>query len=242
MWIACQIKNMLLSLRKAALHGNNYFCPLCNTGYSRLLSTGVWQRANARCPGCGSLERHRLLWVALENLWSRNLLGKAGRLLHVAPEPSLRSQLSGRYDYVSVDMYADNVQIRSDVTALCFPDESFDAIICNHVLEHVPNDRKALAELYRVLRNGGWGSIQVPMENGPTREDLTIVDPTERERLYGQGDHVRQYGDDFTNRLHAAGFDVFELDKEALLDSQSLARLSVECEKGVILVRKVPRD
>lgn len=241
MQISFRLKKLIQGFRKVVLQGSKFYCPLCNAGYSRFLVTGVQRRPNARCPGCDSLERHRLLWVALEHLWKRNVFKSGGRMLHVAPEQCLRKQLEDRYDYVSVDMFADNIQVRTDITALCFPDNSFDAIICNHVLEHVPADRTALAELYRVLKHGGWGSIQVPMETGETREDLSIVDPVARERLYGQSDHVRQYGDDFRDRLRDTGFEVLEFKKEDLLDHQERARLSVDCEDCVILVRKLSK-
>ena len=241
MQIAYRVKNLLQSFRKIALRGNKYFCPLCDSGYSKLLATGIQQRPNARCPGCNSLERHRLLWTTLYYLWERKVIKHGGRLLHVAPEQCLRKKLERDYDYVSVDKFADNIQIKTDITALCFPNDSFDAIICNHVLEHVPEDRKALAELYRVLREGGWGSIQVPMDKGETHEDLAIVDPALREHLYGQSDHVRQYGDDFRDRLRDADFEVLEYKKEVLLDPQAMARLSVDCEESVILVRKPSR-
>jgi ubiquinone/menaquinone biosynthesis C-methylase UbiE len=127
-----------------------------------------------------------------------------------------------------------------DITALCFPSECFDVIVCNHVLEHVPEDRKALSELHRVLKKGGWGSIQVPIKGKETQEDLSVIDPAERERRYGQFDHVRQYGEDFRDRLQEAGFDVLELRKGELLDSAALERLSVDCEQSVMLVRKPP--
>jgi len=158
----------------------------------------------------------------------------------MAPESCLTKELRKHYEYVSVDMYSPEVQTKTDITALCFSDECFDAIICNHVLEHVPDDRKAMSELYRVLKHGGWGSIQVPIEGERTLEDPAVIDPVERERLYGQSDHVRQYGEDFRERLQEAGFDVLELKKEDLLDPAALKRLSVACENSVMLVRKLP--
>lgn len=199
---------------------------------------GTPPRPNARCPGCDSLERHRLLWVGMEYLQTQGTFGKGGRLLHIAPESCLSKELSKNYEYVSVDMYAPEVQTKADITALCFPDECFDAIICNHVLEHVPDDRKAISELYRVLKHGGWGSIQVPIKGGITLEDRAVVDPAERERLYGQSDHVRQYGADFNDRLRCAGFSVLELRKDALLEPVEIERLSVKCEESVIFVLK----
>jgi ubiquinone/menaquinone biosynthesis C-methylase UbiE len=128
--------------------------------------------------------------------------------------------------------------IQMDVTRLDFPDESFDAIVCNHVLEHVPDDRKALAEFYRVLKKGGWASIQVPIEGEDTQENLSVSDPLERARLFGQSDHVRKYGRDFLFKLEDAGFSVEVVPKQRLLDSHTLNRISVACEDSVWISRK----
>lgn len=195
-------------------------------------------RSNAKCPGCNSLERHRLLKVGLDYLHAKGILNTGGRLLHIAPEKFLARELSNKYEYVSADLFASGVQVKVDVTALCFSDASFDAIVCNHVLEHVPDDRKAISELCRVLKPGGWGSIQVPMKGDATHEDPSIVDPIERTRLYGQHDHVRQYGNDYKSRLESAGFSLLELTKHELLDQSGLDRLSVECEESILLVIK----
>lgn len=232
------MKRWLRLIRKLRWGGNKFYCPLCEAGFSSFWPSGRPVRHNARCPVCGSLERHRLLWVALRLLWERGTLKPEGRLLHVAPEPCIREHLAERYDYVSMDMHAASTMVRTDITSMCFPDQCFDAVICNHVLEHVPEDRKALAELFRVLRHGGWASIQVPMEKGSTREDPAVVAPADRERLYGQGDHVRQYGDDFRDRLREAGFELIELEKAELLDAHALEKLSVSTENSVILVKK----
>lgn len=240
MQITYLVRSLIQVLRKAIFRGDQYYCPLCRASYSKFLSMGTPPKPNARCPGCGSLERHRLLWVGMDYLQTQGVLGKGGRLLHMAPEGCLMKELRKNYEYVSVDMYASEVQAKADITALCFSDKYFDAIICNHVLEHVPDDRKAISELYRVLKHGGWGSIQVPIKAERTLEDTSVTDPVERERLYGQSDHVRQYGEDFRGRLQEAGFDVLELKKEKLLDPVALERLSVACEKSVMLVRKFP--
>jgi ubiquinone/menaquinone biosynthesis C-methylase UbiE len=132
-------------------------------------------------------------------------------------------------------MGAMTVQVQTDVTQLCFSDNCFDVVICNHVLEHVPEDGKALSEIYRVLKPGGWASLQVPIVGDHTHEDLTIRDPSTRTRLYGQSDHVRQYGTDFANRIKAAGFDALVLNKSSFLTPTELNRLSVQCEESVIL-------
>ena len=237
-----QVTHFLIALiekiRIAALRAGPYYCPICQRSYSRFLSMGTPPRPHSRCPGCNSLERHRLLWVSLARLQAQGVLSKGGRLLHIAPEACLAKILRKDFEYVSVDICAPEAQIRTDIGALCFSDQCFDAIICNHVLEHVPDDRRALSELHRVLKQGGWGSIQVPMKGDETQENPAVIDPAERQRLYGQADHVRQYGDDFRARLREAGFDVIELQKKDILDPIELERLSVACEKSVILVRK----
>jgi SAM-dependent methyltransferase len=224
--------------RKFTLRGKGYYCSLCDVEYRHFLPAGLIPRENAVCPVCGSYERHRLLWIALDTL---NLRRHGGRLLHVAPEACLANQLRKSFDYVSIDLDGARAMHAMDVTSLRFPDEAFDFVICNHVLEHVPADHQALAELFRVMKRGAYGSIQVPMKGDITEEDLTITDPGKREASYGQADHVRQYGNDFKERLRATGFEVIDMKKEDLADPDKLFRLSVNCESGVLLVRR-PAD
>jgi SAM-dependent methyltransferase len=187
---------------------------------------------------CYSLERHRLLANLIAKLQAADNLVIGGRLLHVAPESALSELLSRNTDYLSIDLDGRHAMMAMDITALEFPDASFDIVICNHVLEHIPDDRQAMAELYRVLKPGGWGCIQVPMRGDDTQEDPSVTDPEERTRLYGQADHVRQYGRDFLGWLGDAGFEVTEYRKEDWLSPDELARLSVDCEQSVILVTR----
>ena len=226
------------SIKMLLLRGSKFHCPLCNRGYRRFLPGGFARRPNARCPGCNSLERHRLLAALLGKLEVGSGPGFAGRALHVAPETALVDLFSHGTDYVSIDLDGSQAMIAMDITALEFADESFDLVICNHVLEHVPDDAKAMSELFRVLKPGGWGSIQVPMAGDATQEDLTITDPEERRRRYGQDDHVRQYGRDFPDRLKNAGFEVTEYRKAEWFEHEELARLSVDCEDSVLLARR----
>ncbi len=229
---------MVRRLRALVLRGSRFYCPLCGRGFRKFLPAGRPPRANAVCPGCGSLERDRLLWVALRELESRGDISLSGAMLHVAPEPVLANKFRAGPDYVSIDRAAGRAMRAMDVTAIEFADETFDAVVCNHVLEHVPDDRAAMSEILRVLKPGGWGSLQVPIKGETTEEDLSITDPAERLRLYGQEDHVRQYGRDYHERLRAAGFDVLALDKSAIAGDQDLAHLAVDCEEGVTLVRR----
>ncbi|MCK4829065.1 methyltransferase domain-containing protein [bacterium] len=138
-----------------------------------------------------------------------------------------------------IDLDGEKAMMAMDITALTFSDETFDAIVCNHVLEHIPDDKKAVKELFRVLKPGGWASIQVPIKGDITREDLSINDPEERFRLYGQEDHVRYYGRDFADRLKKAGFEVLLIPKSNLLEPDELERISVSIENEVVLCRKI---
>lgn len=185
------------------------YCPVCQQDAKSFLPGGVKRRPGARCPTCGALERHRLIWLYLG---ARTDLfdGRRKRLLHVAPEPHFASRLWNRDDieYLSVDLHPVQAMERMDLTRIQEPDESFDVVLCNDVLEHIPDDAAAMRELVRILKPGGWAILQVPIKGDETFEDPTVTDPRERARLFGQSDHVRFYGRDFRDRLEAAGFEV----------------------------------
>ena len=168
-------------------------------------------RREACCPRCGALERHRSLWLFIERELGVDRL--RGRMLHFAPEPALERRFATLPDleYVTGDLMPDRADIRRlDITAIDFPDDSFDVIVVNHVLEHVPDDRRAIAELRRVLRPGGFVLTQHPHDEAlaETYEDPSIVSEADRLKHFGQGDHVRMYGRDFVERLRAGGFTV----------------------------------
>lgn len=183
-------------------------CPVCENGFDRFLPFGLIRREEALCPYCQSLERHRLLWLFLQK--GTNLLdGSPKRLLHVAPEAGLGRLLQGirGIEYLSSDYAPGRAMVQMDITSIDMPDSSFDIVICNHVLEHVSDDRKAMAEFVRVLRPEGWAILQVPMTDNPeTYEDASITSPEEREKAFGQWDHVRLYGQDYFERLRSSGF------------------------------------
>jgi SAM-dependent methyltransferase len=159
-------------------------------------------------------------------------------MLHIAPEygmePRLRRNLGA--GYVTADLTDPEVMVRIDITNIDFPAESFDVIYCSHVLEHVADDRKAMRELRRVLKRDGWGVLQVPIRPGVTYEDPTIVDPQERLRAFGQEDHVRQYGDDFADRLREAGFDVQVVRADDVIHRDDWERLGIGPAAGEIYV------
>lgn len=208
--------------------GSERYCPVCDTHLRRLLPTGNPVREDAECPICLSRERHRLMWLYLRD--RTDLLdGKPKRLLHVAPEMGLgrRFQQAPNVDYLSGDLNSPDAMVKMDVTDIQYPENSFDVIFCSHVLEHVPNDRKAMRELYRVLKPGGWAMLQVPIARKTTFEDAGVTTEAERLRVFGQEDHVRIYGEDYVDRLEEAGFDV-TMDKFILeFSDQDLLRMGL---------------
>jgi len=191
--------------------GEGVECPCCGGRFRRFAPYGVRpRRPHAQCPGCGAMERHRLLWLYLRE--RTDLFARPQRLLHVAPEPVFEARLRAapHLAYVSVDLASPRALVRADVQRLPHPDACFDAVLCHHVLEHVADDRAAMRELRRVLRPGGFALLQSPVQRRlpETVEDPAVRDPRERERLFGQHDHVRQYGADYGARLREAGFEV----------------------------------
>ena len=162
----------------------------------------------AACAHCHSLERHRALW-----LWLPDRIPHGAQVLHVAPEAGITDRLQELpIDYVSTDLESPLAIRHDDLTALPDPDDSFDVVICNHVLEHIPDDRAAMREISRVLRPGGFAVLQHPIAPQPhTFEDLTVTDPEQRLALFGQEDHVRLYGRDFVDRLIESGFGEAEI-------------------------------
>lgn len=190
--------------------GNRFIDPIDGRSYRKFLPYGYGkQRENALSPGTLSLERHRQMWLYLKNettFFSENL-----KVLHIAPEQEFLRKFKKmkNLQYISADLFSPIVDVKADVLDLPFENESFDVVICNHVLEHIVDDRKAMSELYRVMKTGGWGILQVPMKNSlaSTYEDFSITDPKEKQKHFGQYDHVRWYGMDYFDRLRSVGFD-----------------------------------
>lgn len=203
--------------------GNRYECPLCGRRYRKLLPYGyVTSRENALCPHCLSLERHRLLWLYLER--ETTLFESLPQLLHIAPEVCLMRHLKPHYKssperYQTADLESPLADLHFDIQQIPLADESFDVVICNHLMEHVEDDLRAMRELHRILKRGGWGVLLSPvdLQRATTFEDDSITDPKERTRIFGQYDHRRLYGNDFADRLRKAGFEVEDLDYAARL-------------------------
>lgn len=210
--------------------GKKYEDPIDGRKFRKLLPYGYeTQRANALSPSTFSLERHRLLWLYLTN--KTDFFEKQRKVLHIAPEQCFlkRFKKMENLDYVSADLYSPLVDVKADICELPFEDATFDLILCNHVLEHIPNDKKAMQELYRVLKKGGKGIFQVPQDlnRKETYEDFSIKTPEERRKHFGQYDHVRVYGTDYANRLRSIGFKVKEVNYTNEFDDSIIEKFAL---------------
>ncbi len=185
---------------------NSLECPICQVVNDRFLPFGLDRRPNAQCPNCGSLERHRILWLYLTE--RTDILRRSRKLLHTGPEPCLESRFLACHanGYVTTDRYNRRVDVGANLKALPFANGAFDAVISSHVLEHIENDSPAIEELGRVLRPGGKAIIMVPYDAGnPTYCDPTLTSPAERMLAYGHPFHHRIYGHDLLDRLADVG-------------------------------------
>lgn len=194
--------------------GRGRQCPMCGCRRRKFLPYGyVTSREDALCPRCLSLERHRMIWLWLER--HSDLFASHPEVLHIAPEVSLMRHFKRHYKayaerYITADLESPLADLHFDVQHIPMEDESVDVVICNHLFEHVEDDGRAMREIYRIMRAGGWGIMLVPEDRGRenTFEDDSITDAKERTRLFGQYDHRRLYGRDYDDRLRAAGFRV----------------------------------
>lgn len=189
--------------------GFRYRCPICGGWFRKLLSHGPG-RPGSVCPRCGSMERQRHLYLWLSE--HTDFLSAPHRVLHWAPEGCLvgafRDRGNLRYETADIDP-AHSPDHVVDITATGLADASYDVMLCSHVLEHIPDDRAAMREMFRLIEPGGWLVAQVPLYAGDTTvEDPGLDDPGERRRRFGQADHIRIYGRDFYDRLREAGFEV----------------------------------
>ena len=228
-------------LIKLYFKGNRFTDPIDGSSYRKFLPYGYQNlRQNALCPGTLSLERHRLLWLYLD--LKTNFLTDAIRVLHVAPEQVFYKKFKffSHWDYTTTDLHSPLADVKADICALPFKDSTYDFILCNHVLEHIPNDLKAMEELYRVLKPGGTAILQVPLEEGRenTFEDDSITDQQERTRIFGQYDHVRVYGQDYYNRLQEVGFKAIPVDFIKEVTEIDIQRFALPNERIPVVTKK----
>lgn len=226
-----------------AYMGRGRECPICGSRRRRFLPYGyVRSREDALCPRCLSLERHRMLWLWIER--ESDLMQRLPRLLHIAPEVSLMKHFRRLYrsteGYITADLESPLADMHFDVQDIPLADRSVDVVICNHLFEHVADDRLAMRELYRIMRHGGWGIMVVPEDRTRehTFEDDSITDAAERTRLFGQYDHRRIYGRDYDERLREAGFVVERVDYAAKLTADERSRYAVAGD-DLVIVRKM---
>jgi len=196
------------------LSGNRYTDPIDGRSFRGFIPYGYNNvRKNALSPSTYSLERHRMLWLYLKN--ETDIFTKKIRLLHFAPEPAFHKIFKNcnNISYDTIDLNSPLAEIKADICDLPIENDTYDYILCNHVLEHIDDDIKAMSELYRVLKKGGIGIFQIPIdvERKNTFEDPSITSPKQRNKIFGQYDHVRIYGMDYFDRLKSVGFSVNQI-------------------------------
>lgn len=218
------------------LKGNNFTDPIDGKSFTTFLPYGYGeQRNNVLSPSTLSLERHRLLWLYLQN--ETNFFSAEIKVLHFAPEQCFlkRFKKLKNLEYTTTDLESPIADVKADICNLPFKDNSYDVILCNHVLEHIPDDTKAMQELYRVLKPGGYGVFQIPQDlsRANTFEDDSITDKKERAKIFGQYDHVRVYGRDYFDKLRSIGFKVEEVNYTKLLSKEDITKYCLA--KGEII-------
>lgn len=223
------------------LKGNRFTDPIDGRSFSKFLPYGYEnQRENVLSPSTLSLERHRLLWLYLKE--HTNFFDQPLKVLHFAPEQAFYKRFRNQknLDYTTTDLESPLADVKADICDLPFEENSFDFILCNHVLEHIPDDEKAMKEIYRVLRPGGRAILQIPqdLKREKTFEDDSITDPKERATIFGQYDHVRVYGRDYFNKLRHVGFKVEEVDLTSEMDAALVERYRLAKGEIIPVVRK----
>lgn len=198
-----------------AMRGDRYTDPIDGKKFKRFLPYGYEHpRENVLSPSTLSLERHRLLWLFLKK--ETNFFTEQIKVLHFAPEQAFYKRFRNlkNVSYTTTDLNSPLADVKADICNLPFPENSFDVLLCNHVLEHIPDDTQAMKELHRVLKPEGWGIFQIPQDlnREVTYEDNSITDKKERAKIFGQYDHVRIYGRDYFTKLRSVGFKVVEVD------------------------------
>lgn len=224
--------------------GNKVECPVCERSFRKFLSYGsdVAHRENVLCPYDLTLERHRLMWLYLKdesNFFTQEKLN----VLHIAPEQCFHKRFKKQknLNYLTGDLVSPIADMHFDLHSIPLEDNRFDVVFCNHVLEHVDDALQCMRELYRVMKPGGWGIMQVPQDlsRAETYEDPTIVTPEDREKHFWQKDHVRLFGRDYPEWLRKAGFTVVEFAKESKYSPEILERYRIHEEEILYIVSKL---
>lgn len=232
------VKDLLALL----MYGRKYQDPIDGRTYRRLLPYGYGdrQRSNVLAPASLSLERHRLMWVYLRDF--TDFFKARFKVLHIAPEQCFYKRFKNmkNLDYTTADLESPLADMHFDLHHIPLPDNSYDVVFCNHVLEHVKDDLQCMREIYRVMKPGGWAIMQVPIDYGreSTFSDPGITDQAERERIFGQYDHVRVYGTDYPQRLQKAGFEVMTFDIKNHLSAALIDKYRIQPEEILYIAKK----
>jgi predicted SAM-dependent methyltransferase len=236
-----QLSYLARPILALTLKGDKYTDPIDGRQFKGFLPYGYENpRENVLSPSTLSLERHRLLWLYLKD--ETNFFTAPLKVLHFAPEQAFYKKFKKlkNLEYTTTDLNSPLADVKADICALPFKDDSFDVILCNHVLEHIPDDRKALSELYRILKPSGWGIFQIPqdLKREDTYEDNSITDKKERAKIFGQYDHVRIYGRDYFDRLKEAGFIVKAVDYTATMTDAEIEKYRLAMGELIPFVTK----
>lgn len=242
--IPLKVMEAVFFVRGLLFLGTRYTCPCCGW-HIRAFNDGnafLKKRTLSYCPRCNSKSRHRRIWLFLRN--KTNLFMDPIKLFEVSPKVSFArrfTQLSN-IQYLGADItLRPYISLKMDLTATALKAESFDAVLCIHVLEEIIEDRRAMDEIYRVLKPGGWAVVSVPTEmDRPTYEDASITNPKERKQAFGEPDHVRVYGYDLPDRLKESGFDV-QLDLAQDIPQQTREKYGLRGDENIFYCIKPKR-
>ena len=242
------LKDSIRTVRAKAYAGEGRYCPICEKSARKFLTAGRETREDSQCPHCLSFERQRFLLLYLlrrTDLFNSRLENSAKErsepILHVSPAACLEPKFKARFGdrYLTADLLSPTAMVKMDITNIQYPDQSFPAILCSHVLEHVSNDIAAMREFYRVLKDDGWAILLVPITADRTFEDPSIADPAKRLELFGEIDHVRRYGPDYVDRLRSVGFKVETIFVEEVASAAEIEKMRLTADSGEIyLCRK----
>lgn len=236
-----RVANLGLKLVSVFYAGSAVTCPVCEKSFKKFLPYGRFNaRPNALCPNCLSLERHRLIWLYLKD--QTNFFNTKLHVLHIAPEACFIPRFEKQHgdQYITADIESPLAKVKMDIHDIPFPENTFDVVLCNHVLEHVRDDIRAMSEIRRVLKPGGFAILQIPFFKPvqvKTFEDPSITDPKEREKIFGQDDHVRKYGMDYPQRIERAGLKACEETFALQMSEQEVRQFSIA--RGEIIYKGV---
>ena len=250
-------REVKLGVLRILNYGNRFYCNCCDSKIRNFKSggdenpvfdenkvIGAGYHENDYCPVCKSSYRTRIVKLYLDYI---DIFSKSIRVLHLAPEAQIAFIFSkeSNIEYIPGDIDPERYSyytksMRVDLTSMQFNSNFFDLLICNHVMEHIPDDKQAMKEIYRVLKPGGSAILQVPVSYKikSTIEDFTITSKEERLKKFGHKDHVRIYGPDYFNRLKDAGFRIEIFNPADISSSREISRLALDKDERVFIAGK----